>query len=280
MPRIARFFVMICIIALSALLSAMGAIAQIAPITTDSRIRTLVYNPNEVYELKFFYGYQSFIEFSEDEEVEMISVGEAFAWRFTPAGRRLFIRPLEIAAHTNMTIITNRRTYNFDIRSGEYDGKADQELVYIVRFYYPKVSEPIPLLPPALATVTMPPPPPPAQAMEQKMPDAWITKKLPGTFERNPEGLPMNFNYSITGKEDSGISPIKVYDNTRATYLKFKNDNLLIPSIASVDQFGAENPLSYRLEDGYVVIEGVMGQITLRSGNALLCIFNNNALGR
>ena len=77
------------------------------PITTDSRIRTLVYNPNEVYELKFYYNYQSFIEFSEDEEIEMISVGEAFAWRLTPSGKRLFIRPLEIAAHTNMTIITN-----------------------------------------------------------------------------------------------------------------------------------------------------------------------------
>lgn len=58
------------------------------PITTDSRIRTLVYNPNEVYELKFYYNYQSFIEFSNDEEIEMISVGEAFAWRLTPAGDR------------------------------------------------------------------------------------------------------------------------------------------------------------------------------------------------
>ena len=40
------------------------------PLTTDSRIRTLVYNPNEVYEIKFFYGYQSFLEFSEDEAAE------------------------------------------------------------------------------------------------------------------------------------------------------------------------------------------------------------------
>ena len=80
-----------------------------APITTDSRIRTLVYNANEVYELKFYYNYQSFVEFSQDEEIEMISIGESFAWRLTPAGKRLFIRPLEIAAHTNMTIITNKR---------------------------------------------------------------------------------------------------------------------------------------------------------------------------
>ena len=53
-----------------------SSFCQNVPVTTDSRIRTLVYNPNEVYQLKFYYGYQSFIEFSEDEEIEMISVGE------------------------------------------------------------------------------------------------------------------------------------------------------------------------------------------------------------
>jgi type IV secretion system protein VirB9 len=120
------------------------------PITTDSRIRTLVYNPNEVYELKFYYNYQSFIEFSNDEEIEMISVGEAFAWRLTPAGKRLFIRPLEISAHTNMTIITNRRIYHFDIRSDEFTGKADEDLVYTVRFFYPQIGQPLPI-PPQLA---------------------------------------------------------------------------------------------------------------------------------
>ena len=127
-----------CSYAIGFMQPAFSQIAQsssIAPITVDSRIKTLTYSPNEVYELKFYYGYQSFIEFADDEEIEMISIGEAFAWRLTPAGKRLFVRPLEIAGHTNMTIITNKRTYHFDIRSGEYDGKADEELVYTVRFF-------------------------------------------------------------------------------------------------------------------------------------------------
>ena len=42
------------------------------PLTTDSRIRTLVYNPNEVYQLKFHYGFQSFIEFAPDEDIEIM----------------------------------------------------------------------------------------------------------------------------------------------------------------------------------------------------------------
>ena len=48
------------------------------PLTTDSRIRTLVYNPNEVYQLKFHYGFQSFIEFAPDEDIEIISYLQFF----------------------------------------------------------------------------------------------------------------------------------------------------------------------------------------------------------
>ena len=118
----------IAILPLIVVLLSNNLYAQSTPITTDSRIKTLVYNANEVYQLKFHYGYQSFIEFAENEEIEMISIGESFAWRLTPAGKRLFIRPLEIGAHTNMTIISNRRTYQFDIASAEYDGRADEEL--------------------------------------------------------------------------------------------------------------------------------------------------------
>ena len=60
-------------------------------LTTDSRIRTIVYNPNEVFQLKFHYGFQSFIEFAPDEEIEIISLGEAYPWKITPIGKRLFI---------------------------------------------------------------------------------------------------------------------------------------------------------------------------------------------
>ena len=42
------------------------------PLTTDSRIRTIVYNPNEVYQLKFHYGFQSFIEFAPDEDIDFL----------------------------------------------------------------------------------------------------------------------------------------------------------------------------------------------------------------
>jgi len=252
------------------------------PITTDSRIRTLVYNPNEVYELKFYYNYQSFIEFAEDEEIEMISIGEAFAWRLTPAGKRLFVRPLEIAAHTNMTIITNRRTYHFDIRSDEFNGKADEDLVYTVRFFYPQIGQPLPI-PPQLATpnVAARPAPPPiipqGGVIKTPMPSAKVTEPLSGVIQRNPEQAELNFDYSLAGKSDN-IVPIKVYDNSSETYFQFANDNLVIPSISAVDASGNEQSLIYIIRDNYVVVPTVSRQFTLRLSDSLLCIYNNKLL--
>lgn len=258
------------------------------PITTDSRIRTLVYNPNEVYELKFYYNYQSFIEFSEDEEIEMISVGEAFAWRLTPAGKRLFIRPLEIAAHTNMTIITNRRIYHFDIRSDEFTGKADEDLVYTVRFFYPQIGQPLPI-PPQLAVPNVAARPRKEKALlssgdltgviHTPIPKARVDEKLPGIIDRNPESSNLNFDYRFSGESDN-IMPLKVYDDGNETHFQFANDNLVIPTISVVDINGNETPVTYTIRDRYVVIPIVSRQFTLRLAESMLCIYNAKSLAQ
>lgn len=260
---------------------ALNSFAQPVPTTTDSRIRTLVYNPNEVYELKFYYGYQSFIEFADNEEIEMISIGEAFAWRITPAGKRLFIRPLEIAAHTNMTIITNKRTYHFDIRSGEYDGKADEELVYTVRFYYPQIGQPLPIPPQLGAPIPVAPKPAIKVGVRSAFPagrvDDSSDKDNILSLHRNPGNAELNFDYTLAGKSDN-IIPLRVYDNGQETLMQFANDNLIVPTINVVDAFGAEHQLSYVIRDNYVVIPTVERQLTLRLADSLICVYNNHLL--
>lgn len=111
------------------------------PITTDNRIKTYIYNENEVYLVVVHYGFQTNIEFAIGEEVETISVGDSYAWKVTPVGRRLFIKPLEENIHTNMTIITNKRTYQFDVVSKTAENsEVDKELAYVIKFYYPEVN--------------------------------------------------------------------------------------------------------------------------------------------
>lgn len=110
-------------------------------LTTDSRIKTYVYNPNDVYLLPLHYGFQSHIEFAKGEEINTISMGDSYAWKVNPLGHRLFIKALEKNIRTNMTIITNKRTYQFDLVSMDYEEGNEPELVYQVKFYYPKLSK-------------------------------------------------------------------------------------------------------------------------------------------
>lgn len=109
------------------------------PLTTDSRIRTYIYSPNNVYLLVLHYGFQSHIEFAKDEEVQTLSLGDSYAWKITPIENRLFIKPMEKNIRTNMTVITNKRTYQFDLISQVLeDENDDMDLVYVIRFIYPK----------------------------------------------------------------------------------------------------------------------------------------------
>ncbi len=110
------------------------------PLTTDSRIKTYVYSPNEVFLLVLHYGFQSHIEFGKNESIETITLGDSFAWKITPLDNRLFIKPMERNIRTNMTIITNKKTYQFDLVSKELESGDEKDLVYVVRFQYPKKS--------------------------------------------------------------------------------------------------------------------------------------------
>jgi len=111
---------------------------EIENLVTDSRIKTYIYNPNEVYLLVLHHGFQSNIEFAKGEKVQTISLGETYSWKITPLNNLLFIRPLEKNIRTNMTIITNKNQYQFDLIARDSEDVDDSELIYSVKFYYPK----------------------------------------------------------------------------------------------------------------------------------------------
>lgn len=115
---------------------AQAAPAQ-APVATDSRVKTFVYNENDVYNLLTYYGFQSNVEFGPKETIETVSIGDRAGWQVVPAGRRLFIRAVANELHTNMTVVTNLRAYQFDLRATDPATVPQEELVYVIRFFYP-----------------------------------------------------------------------------------------------------------------------------------------------
>lgn len=237
-----RSIFVICILASSA-----GVSNAAVPITTDSRIKTFVYNENEVFRVVVHYGYQSNIEFGKGEEIETISVGNSYSWKITPLKNRLFLRPVEGAAHTNMTVITNKRTYQFEIASKEPDEKIDEELVYVVRFFYPQ------------------------ESFDKPRPVVDTKQFAPSVA---PATEAKNFRYTLEGPDN--VAPVKVFDDGKSTFMKFKNENANIPAI-SVVTAGVENQVGYKVQGEYVVIDTIADKFALRIANEVVYVYNESS---
>ena len=128
--------------ALGALMSAAVALAPTAwaqpaaDVRTDPRIRVYPYDADRVTPLDLAFGFQTMLQFGSDERIENVSIGDGAAWQVTPnkAATLLFLKPVDLATRTNMTVVTDRRSYLFEL-SAHARGGADPP--YVVRFTYP-----------------------------------------------------------------------------------------------------------------------------------------------
>ncbi len=103
----------------------------------DPRLQVIEYRSDQVVQLQAAPGYQLSVEFAPDERIESVAVGDSGAWQVTPnrRGDHLFIKPLQTGVSTNMTVVTDARSYIFDLVP-LYAPSAG--MAYTVRFSYPQ----------------------------------------------------------------------------------------------------------------------------------------------
>ena len=122
----------------SLVLLASSAAAELRPVPAeggDPRIQTVLYDPQQVIQLQVASGYQLTLEFGPDERIETVAVGDSGAWQVTPnkRGDHLFIKSGQGGVTTNMTVVTDSRTYNF-LLSPAYGPTPDMAFVVRLRF--------------------------------------------------------------------------------------------------------------------------------------------------
>lgn len=284
------------LLVLATLAIAAPMLASAQPITSDSRIKTFVYNPNEVFAITTHYGYQSNIEFGAKESIETISVGDRVAWQIIPAGRRLFIRAMEENARTNMTVVTNQRAYQFDLRSSSADAVfGSEELTYVVRFFYPTDAQASgAIYVPPMASISTPAPvmkdlPPPAPAAAPAPAPAKTSKALTPPAKTKtaaaapapvaalpPEPLmplpPVNYKYTYSGPND--IAPTKIYDDGKTTYFKLPPTSD-IPKVYVVTAKGESiDTPSRRTTDGLLAVDAVAPRFRLSQSGRDVIVYN------
>lgn len=216
------------------------------PAQLDHRVRTVMYQPDEVYKFTGHYGFQSAIEFATDETIQTISMGDSTAWMLQPAGNRLFLKPVDQGATTNMTLITDKRTYLIELHAREAQAIDDEDMVFIMRFLYPGGDSGT-VVKHYLDSVPIP------------------------NLDTEPEKY--NFRYSISGTDV--IAPIRIFDDGEFTYFEFKDKNADVPAFFMVDAKGEESLINFRTRGNYIVVERVAPRFTLRHGSNIVCVFND-----
>lgn len=215
------------------------------PLGTDQRIRHVVYSSNEVYEIQATYGFQTTIEFSDQESIQVASIGDSIAWQVIPVGNRLFLKPVEQNPRTNLTVVTNKRTYYFNLLTTSSKRMGS---TYLVRFEYPSES--------GIQT---------SKTGNQPI----IKATSPAEY---------NFNYELKKDKKSGL--LRAFDNGEFTYLQFKSLTDL-PAVFLVNEENKESLVNYRIEGPYVVIERVTNELILRRGKIVGHLKNkSNALNK
>lgn len=227
----------------------------------DSRVRSVVYKARDVVQINGHYGFTTSIKFHDSEVVETITIGDSEAWQVTKPSQPnlIFLKPLEKNADTNMTVVTNKRIYNFMLFGRQAVAYQGADLTFFVEFQYPNEEA-------ALIAYQAEQTAAAAIAAQDRMAETVVTGSAV-----SPEDW--NFSYEYDGSEE--IRPHRVFDDGRFTYFKF-NDVQDTPAIFSVDGEGNESLVNYNVKGDYIVVERLARQFTLRDGEMATCIFNNS----
>ena len=185
---------------------------------------------------------QATIRFGEDEHIENVAIGDSTAWQVTPNKRAnlLFVKPLADRAATNMTVVTDRHTYLFDLVASP----ANRNPLYVLAFTYPEEPEEV-------------------QQAEGEGESAPAGRR--GYRNRGRRGRPIptpSWCRSRTelrlGDAALGVRravPGAVYDDGNATFLTWPAGTAM-PAILIKDHKGDEGPVNFAVRGEMIVVEG------------------------
>lgn len=237
-------------------------LAFAAPLAAqDSRLQTLVYDADAVVRIDGKVKVQTTIKFAPDEIIENVAIGDSAAWQVQPnkAQTILFVKPLDLAARTNMTVVTDKRTYLFDLIASP---KAAP--LYVLQFRYPELEKAAEEA--RLAAI--------AEAEAQAALAAAAPEQSAGSAAA-PDPAELNFAWATAGKAE--LLPIRAYDDGEAVFLTWA-PGAPVPAILISNEEGDEGPVNYTTRGDTVVVDGVPARIILRSGKDIATLTNTGPM--
>ncbi len=216
----------------------------------DQRIKTVRYNPDDVYRVRVRLGTATLIQLEEGETLETpesgLGIGDANGWTIAVRGNNIFMKPKMRSPDTNINLVTNKRTYAFSLESVESDSNA----AYILRFDYPE---------------------PEPSVWEQQNQE----QRLACTDVPMPAGDHINYDY--WGWGDSEIAPSFIWDDGRFTCMKYPR-NSETPAIYRVGADGEEMMVNSHTQDDTIVVHTTANEFRLRLGGSTMGITTGDVI--
>ncbi len=224
----------------------------------DRRVKHINFNPQQVVKLVGHYGFSTDIEFSNQESISQIAMGDAEAWAVTPVANHIFIKPRAQNAITNMTVLTQSTTghhvYNFELMAHWSQHGAHpkpNDMMFQVRFLYPNQ----------------------VKASEQfKKKQRQLSQRL------NSISAPTIKNQNYFYKGNDSLVPVSAFDDGRFTYITF-NGKQDLPAVYLVDRDNNESLVNSNINSAFpytIIVQRIAKQLVLRHGDKVLCLFNQS----
>jgi type IV secretion system protein VirB9 len=236
-------------VAVLVLLCFSEVMAEAVPLrgTADSRIRTAVYDGNEVYRLHGYVGYEIDLQFEAGEYFVGIGAGDIEGLSFVSQDNHLFIKPKAQSVSTNLTVITTRRPYQFAYTASSirpHDG--DGEVIFAVRFSYPPNNGDV------------------------------VADEINKMLDQSGTGRTRNVDYWYCGSP--ALQPVAASDDGVHTRLRFaaKAEQ---PGIFVLNDDGSESLLNFSMDGNDVIIHRVVRQLIVRRGKLTGRIVNQGFTG-
>lgn len=238
------------------------------PGADDSRVRFVDYQPFNVVRVIGSIRSSVQVEFSADEEISNVAVGNTVAWEVAVSGNIMFLKAREVQPATNAQVVTtrkdgSRRSYQLEL---VVDGDVGTGLVkastageqlsgtyFYVKFRYPADE--------AAAAKA-------ARAEKVAQADAGRADRILSFDEMRG---PRNWRYTARGAK--AIEPLQVYDNGKITTFAFVA-NQEMPAITIENTDGSESLVPKTVAGELVHVHAVGAKFILRRGNDVLAIYN------
>jgi P-type conjugative transfer protein VirB9 len=224
------------------------------PLRGDSRLVEFLYDQDNSYLVLAKPKAVTHMQFAADELIQSVAAGDTANWEFTPTRNRknLFVKPRFDDQETSLTVLTDKRSYQFVLRSTG-DGKKwyqrvswvySGELVLTVQGT------------PADDVVT-----PPAAAASAA---ALATAHAAAGNDAAVEADKLRFGYQITG--DAPFRPRVVFDDGRFTYFKMPAALQELPALFAVIEGKDYSLVNFEVKGDYLVAQRLLPLAVLKLG--------------